>query len=384
MRSGPRPKVDNGRTVRIGREYQRDARSKEAEVNRTRAVLVVLSVVGTTSLSGTPALGVVGQPGTRADGGSLRAPTEGIVALRERAINTLVELSSDSNPQVRANAIEGLSAAPGRLESVVALGVLDPNVGVRTVSFMVAGRHKVESVEGVARTCATEESPYVQAAALFALKRLGADPDLTPLGTMLMSAEEPRVRAHAAFVLGEIGEESALSMLRHAAARPMPRASESAVSLMRLQIAEAMVKLGDDSQIHTLHAALYPSRPEDLESAALAAQILGEVDAQRSVPDLMNLAVAKDEQGNPMPAEVRLAAARSVAKLGRRDGNFIAIEYASSQNPVIRAQVASVFAETLGRDELGELEAMLEDPDALVRVSAAASLLRAVERLSGR
>jgi len=307
-----------------------------------------------------------------------------ISALRERAIGMLVDLSGHQDPQVRANAVEGLEGAPGRVEPIVALAVLDDNIGVRAVGLMVAGRQELDSALPAARLNATDPSPYVQAAALFALKRLDESPDLSPLGRMLFESDEPQVRAYAAFILGEIGEESALGMLRQAASRPMPRARESALLLMRLQIAEAMIKLGDDDQLHTLHAALFPSRPEDLEAAALAAQILGEVDAQRSIPDLINLAVTQDEQGNQMPAEIRLAAAHSVAKLGRRDGDFIADEYATSPSPAIRAQGASVYASTLPRDRLGILEAMLDDADPSVQVAAAAGVLAATNRLTGR
>lgn len=305
-------------------------------------------------------------------------------ALRERAIDLLIDLSDDTDPQVRANAVEGLEGAPGRVESAAALAVLDENIGVRTVGLMVAGRQRLSSLVSSVRTNVDDPSPYVRGAALYALKRLNQNPDLSPLATMLLESDDPRVRSHAAFILGEIGEDSALSMLRQAASRSMPRASESSLLLMRLQIAEAMIKLGDDSQIHTLHAALFPSRPEDLEAAALAAQLLGEVDAKRSIPDLINLAVTTDEAGNPMPAEVRLAAARSVAMLGRRDGDFIAAEYASSQNPAIRAQVAVVYSDTLDRDHIGTLEAMLDDENPLVRVAAASGVLRAANRLTGR
>lgn len=306
-----------------------------------------------------------------------------LLALRDRAIEMLVEMSASETPQVRANAIEGLEGAPNRLEPIVALGVLDANAGVRAVSLMVAGRQRFSAQAGPARTNLHDPSAFVQAAALFALKRFGQDIDLTPLATMLLEDPEPAVRAHAAFILGEFGEESALGMLRQANARQMPRAGQAQLAVMRLQFAEAMVKLGDDDQIHTLHAALFPSRPEDLEAAALAAQILGEVGGRRSIPDLINLAIQQDERGNHMPAEVRLAAARSVAKLGRTDGEFIAHEYASSDNAAIRAQVAMVYAETLDRDGLDALTAMLDDPDEMVRVAAAAGLLRAVNRIRG-
>lgn len=341
--------------------------------------LAILMATGGVSIS---LAGPAGATVPREVGQPVATPSLG--ELRERAIGMLVELSSDADPQVRANAVEGLADAPGRLPSVIALAVLDENEGVRAVALMVGGRQRVASLAPSARLNASDPSPFVRAAALYALKRLDQSPDLTPLAEMLLDDPEPRVRAHAAFILGELGEESALSMLRQAAGRPMPRAAQSATLLMRLQMAEAMIKLGDDSQIHTLHAALYPSRPEDLEAAALAAQILGEVDARRSIPDLINLALAKDEAGNHMPAEIRLAAARSVARLGRRDGDFIADEYASSDVPAIRAQVAAVYSDTLDRAGLGALIAMLDDPEPAVRVAAAAGLLDAVNRLSGR
>lgn len=321
-----------------------------------------------------------------APGGAAAQPARAVTLseLRERSIQRLLDLSASSDPQVRANAIEGLDPAPARLEPIVALAVLDENIGVRTTALIVAGRHKIQAALSQAQNSTSDPSPFVRAAALYALKRLGQSPDLTPLASILLEDPEPRVRAHAAFLLGEIGEDSALPLLRQAATRPMPRASEATLTIMRLQIAEAMIKLGDDGQLDTLHAALFPSRPEDLESAALAAQILGEVGARRAVPDLINLALAKDDSGNAMPAEVRLAAARSVAMLGRRDGDFIAAEYASSDRPEIRAQVAMVLGDTADRNEIDSLAAMLEDPEPRVQVAAAAALLRATSRLTGR
>lgn len=59
--------------------------------------------------------------------------------------------------------------------------------------------------------------------------------------------------------------------------------------LLQLQLAEAMVKLGEDDQIATIRAALYPSRPEDLEATALAVQIIGQVKDRGSIDELIYL-----------------------------------------------------------------------------------------------
>ena len=114
-------------------------------------------------------------------------------------------------------------------------------------------------------------------AAVMGLARMGKPVDQTPLSTMLLSDSSPRVRAHAAFCLGEIGNRSALGLLRQAARSSVPRASDTEIKLMQLQVSEALVKLGDDENVQSIRAALYPSRPEELEATALAVQILGQV-----------------------------------------------------------------------------------------------------------
>src|SRR5690606_25134635 len=125
------------------------------------------------------------------------------------------------------------------------------------------------------RPLVRDESPMARLAAVYALHRCGdtsPDADLTPLGAALWD-ESPRVRAHAAFILGEIGDPSAIPMLRDSLRAPANRVSRSEVRLTQLQIAEARIKLGDEEPLHEVRAALYPSRPDDLEATALAAQI---------------------------------------------------------------------------------------------------------------
>jgi len=295
-------------------------------------------------------------------------------AVRERALKALMEAATSDVALLRANAIEALAFAPARIESVARMGLHDPNVGVRFAAAMTVGELQLRSLRDLIRPLLRDEDPAVRAAAIYALDRCGERVDPTPIATLLQS-DDPRERANAVYILGEMDNSSAIPMLKSVAADPMPMASLAEVRLLRLQVAEALVKLGDSTAVETLRAALFPARPEDLEAAALAVQIIGEVRDRRSLDQLIYLTELDNEER--LPAEVRLGAAASAAKLGERGGAFIADEYWRDANPAIRAQAAYVYGLIGGSVSLAMLDAMLGgDPNDLVSVSAAAGVLR--------
>lgn len=299
--------------------------------------------------------------------------------LREQAVQMLVAAAGSTSPEERANACEALLLAPGRLESLLPGLLRDGNLGVRAVAAGAVARGKFTKWIEEVRPLLNDPSPMVRAMAVFAMVRCGADANPTALGRLLQSSE-PRVMAQAAFVLGELGNASAMPMLREAAVRGNVRADQSELRLAHLQIAEALVKLGDTDALHELRAALYPSRPEDLETAALAAQILGQVRDKGSMTQLMYLTAQLDPQKRRMPAEVRLAAAGALARLGNANGSFIADEFAGSAQPPLRAQAAFVYGETGKADNLPRLaELMSSDPAPLVRIAAAHAILKIVD-----
>lgn len=296
--------------------------------------------------------------------------------LRERAIELLLQASQAAEPQMRANAIEGLLLAPTRLDAAVAMGLKDENLGVRSVAAMAVGRARIASLSASCEPLLTDESPFVRISATYAQMRLSRPVDPGQLSSLLLSDPSPRVRAHAAYVLGELKNPSATGMLRQALLDKMSLAGAEEVRLMQLQIAEALVKLGDTAQVQTIRAALYPSRPEELEAAALAIQIIGEVKDRGAVDQLIYLDAYRDETGQRMPAEVRLALASALAKMGMKEGGFIATEFQASQIPAVRAQAASVFGETGQRENLAPVAILMDDPDGFVRVAAAAAVLK--------
>lgn len=299
--------------------------------------------------------------------------------LREKAIDALAAGTSSPSPEQRANSLEGLLLVPTRLEPIVRAALADESAAVRAVAAALVGKAGLASSTSFVQPLLNDPVVFVRASALYSLRKSGRNIDITPFAQFLEDPS-PRVRAHAGFLLGELGDTSATTMLKEAAADPMPRASVAEVRIAQLQLAEARVKLGDETAIHECRAALFPARNEDLEATALAAQIAGEIEDRTSINQLINLTALKDGAGRTMPPEVRLAAAGSLAKLGLPKGAFIAREYSRNQTTALRAQSAYVFGQTGQLENLSDLEAMLNDENGIVRIAAAAAIVKITSR----
>lgn len=304
-------------------------------------------------------------------------------SLRETALNRIEELSRSPEAQVRANAVEAAGHSPKRLASIIEAGLSDPNAGVRTVACVVVGKQKLTALSERTAALTTDNSEYVRAAALYAQKRCGQSADITPLAGFLLDSPNPKIRAHAAYLLGELGEKSAVPMLRQAASMTVPRAGEIEIRLMQLQAGEAMVKLGEESAMESIRAALYAARPEELEASVLAIQILGNLKDKSSAKMLISTVeyVDSTDQKSRQPAEMRLGAVAALAQMGYRGGGLeVAQEYVSDPNPAIRAQAAFALGEIGGGVALRHLEGLLGDSSTAVQLTAANAVLKAAGR----
>mgnify|MGYP000027918690 CR=1 FL=1 len=305
------------------------------------------------------------------------SPTDAIATaqFRERALGILTAAASGEDSEQRANAIEALIPTPARLKPLLGPALADQNPGVRGIAAMAVGRARITDLAPLVGPLLSDPVPQVRANAIYALVRCGQDVDPTPLGEMLYDPS-PLARAQAAYVLGELGEQSAIGPLRDAQRKGMPRAAPGAVRMMELQMAEARTKLGDDDALIDIRTALFPARNEDLEATALAAQIVGQVGDQAAIDRLMYLTAEWDRDRQPLPAEIRLTAAGSLAKLGHRQGSFIALQYCKNPRDVLRAQAAHVLGETGWQENLPTLTPMLDDPSGRVRVAAASAVAK--------
>ncbi|MCE2925688.1 MAG: HEAT repeat domain-containing protein [Phycisphaeraceae bacterium] len=359
--------------------YQLPSRPPAQTLARTLACGVAL--LGT--LCGPAGILAQDQPPTTAPTRQGAKPSTGgdVVAvpqLRERAAAMLVEFASTGTPEQRANALEALLPVPARLEQVVRAALRSPNPGVRSVAAMTVGKAKLDRVAESLRPLQTDQSQIVRASAIFGLVRTGARVDPSPLAAMLMD-EQVAVRAQAAFILGELGNNSAVPMLIEASGAPAGRADPIRDRLMRLQIAEALVKLRYEQAIHEIRAALYPARPEDLEAATLAVQILGQIKDQASKAQLRILLRENYDNRTPMPVEIRLAAATGLARMGEVQFATLALTYLTSTIATQRAQAAIVLGESGEKAYLPKLAALLDDPEPLVRIAAGAGILKITE-----
>jgi HEAT repeat protein len=296
--------------------------------------------------------------------------------LREDAIATIETLFRTSKyDQIRAHAVEAAGASPKRLREIIELGITDPSPGVRSVSAGVVGKHSLREFAPALRPLLKDASQHVRASAIYALTRTGDNPDQTPLGQMLLTDSDPWVNRHAASMIGEVRNKTALPLLQNALTQRVPNMPPTHQRIMQLLVAESMVKLGDESQRPVLRAALFPSQPEDLESAAIAAQILGEVNDREAAGQMLNVASYTDKNGKLYPAEVRLAIAGSLAKMGQPAAAGIADEYLQGTT-VHQAQAATVYGEVGGTTHWGKLATLMKHPNELVRISAASAILK--------
>lgn len=329
--------------------------------------------------------------------------TQLLAGARPQAIQEVLAASRSRDPFLRSNAIEAMQSEPERVMPLLQLGLNDENPVVRFASLMSVGKLGLVELGPASARHLNDPSPSVRAAAVYAAKATGMDPSLNELPAMLTD-ENPAVRRNAAMVIGLMGgDRSTIEMLKDLARTPMPRADSAQQAVNRLLIAQAILRLGDEDTLDTIRAGVYSS---SLEVRAEAITMLGEAKDYQMTSAFVPL--LKDDT-----IEVRLAAATTLARLGRDDGlnvllegaNFNADKVRQAARDYLREDSRSATAEAFrrllndpeqseaiavavrsqsafGLAQLRETAAakqlirMLDDPSQQVRVSAAAAILQ--------
>ncbi len=304
--------------------------------------------------------------------------------LRGEATSYLLEMAEHPYAGFRANAIEALGAEQDLGESVARVGLLDVNPGVRFAAAMVIGINKYRDSVPLVHALLQDENASVRVAAIFATARNGSPHEISNLADFLFD-DDLASRSNAALALGELGNESAKELLREALEYENPRATVTQERLGDLQIAEAMVKLGDDSALSRIRAHLR-SGPDEGEVTALAATMLGNLNAQVYKRDLMNIVAAWKEF--QYSAEIRLAAMGSLAQMGEEVPISLVLEYfgstyqdsQSGEFVAIRSQATFVLGVIGSSESIPHLADLFHDSlDSPVRLQAAAALLKIIK-----
>jgi HEAT repeat protein len=292
---------------------------------------------------------------------------------RQRALQQVLASSGSEIPVFRANAIEAMQGLPARAISLVQMGLEDENLGVRFTALACMGKMRLKELVPSARRYLEDPSFSVRAAAMFALRRCGEPLDISMMSQMLAS-NDPVLRSNVAMLVGQMGDRSAAPMLVELARVPMPRVSAVQEAIVRVQVAEAIVRLGDDSALNALRAAAYSQFDE---VRVLAVTLMGELGDRRMEKAFADMLLEP-------PIELQIAAAGTLAGFGLNEGMGVVLEACESDLVTVRAQAAWTLQYYSDPVVTEMLVWLLDDPQEQVRLSAAASILRRPGALSGK
>jgi HEAT repeat protein len=295
--------------------------------------------------------------------------------LRSAAEAELAAAFQSSDAFLGANAVESTQKTLGIEGKDRILAALnDRRVPVQFAGAVAAGTLRLEEAHGRLRQLATESRDgRVRAGSIFALHRLG-DHQFSRELEKLATDQDPRVRGNTVLVLGLLGEPSAMNILS------TMRELNPAV---QLQILEAKYRLGDKDAKEQLVAGTVSSAPDDQIISLLA--LAGTRDP--SVAPVLRSKLTSDYP------EVSLAAARALGMIGSDDGMGVALKFVDNrdkldprENPnnekvmdpgARRRAMAALALGEIGRtDAQPQLEKLLRDPDANVRLAAATAILQ--------
>jgi len=288
----------------------------------------------------------------------------------------LDEASRNTDKQLRAHAIEAMQTDMTILEPAVRRGLADREASVRFVSAMTVAKVRMPGAGPLLVPLKNfDVSDSVRAAAILALNRCGSETDPSPLAGFIFS-QSAELRGNTAMVLGELGNKSALMLLKEAAHKPMARANPAMVRIVNLQIAEAMVQLGDEVEIEPIHAALF-FRSDQSECIQLACEIASRLHDLGALPMLQRLIEA--DGSDIRPIEIRIFAAIAVCQIMQPAPARLAdlgVIAARDPNALVRVLGAKLLGVVGGADTDAVLSKLLRDREPEVQVAAAGSILR--------
>jgi len=319
-----------------------------------------LAVVTTAAVSG-PAHAASEDDQNKPNDSATRSAAAVLEEARDRAVSHIASTARSDDPELRMNAIEAMQPLPRRARPLAELGLSDDNKGVQFAALTTIGKLELESLAEAAAEFTDSEHPSLRAAGLFAAERCGLDVDISPLAR-LAGSTDPTVRGNAAMLLGRLGDPSATHMLQSVGNSPMPRANAAREAVVRIQIAEAQVRLGNEDALQPLRAAVYSRH---LEARVLAVTVLGKLSDRKMIGVFQQLL-------QEPPIELQLASAKALARLGRSAGLEVLMRGAAMTEQEVRER-AERFLGRSDRMEVGSrFKRLLEDK--ALRESVAANL----------
>jgi HEAT repeat protein len=293
-----------------------------------------------------------------------------------QATRIIKEALASSEPQIRANAIEMAAAIPiSRARNFmpeVRQLLKDEFVPVRFGAAVAVGDTGYSPAKSDVKQLLKDQDYNVRLAATYAISKLTRGAPAEQLRTA-MSGTNQQVRANAAFLLGRIGDRTALPLLYQAIR------DEASDDRVRLNSIEAIARLGDERIYQKLWAILISAYADDRVCGVRAMGALGNAQARDAI-----LTMLKDDL-----AEVRLVAAEQLGMLGDKTGETVVLDaltrdVAAATDPEGRARIHTLAALAIGQIRTPPLKKflpeLLKNESEFVRLAAAKAVFQCSAR----
>jgi HEAT repeat protein len=305
--------------------------------------------------------------------GSEKQPTAGVSAgndLEIQATRIIQQGLSNSNPQIRVNAIEIAAGTNNRqFMPVVQTLTKDEFVPIRFAAAVAIGDIKYSAGKNDIEQLLKDNDENVRLAANYALVMLGGPKSYAQQIRTDLTSSNPLARANAAFLLGKIGDKNALPLLYKAIH------DEASDERVRLNAIESIARLGDEKIYQKLWAMLISAYADDRVFGIRAMGALKTSQARDSL-----LTMLKDD----LP-EVRLVAAEQLGNLGDTTGEKVVIyaltkDISAAQDAETKARIQTLAALAIGQIKTPDvkkfLPELLKSESQITRLAAAKAVFQ--------
>jgi HEAT repeat protein len=240
------------------------------------------------------------------------------------------------------------------------LGLEDENAAVRFAALVTIGKLGFDHLGEAVEPLLNDGNASVRAAAMFAARQCGRKVNISQMARMLGSSD-PTLRGNVAMLVGLMGDASAVPMLAEQSKRSLRRASPAQQAVVRVQVAEARVRLGDEGALDALRAGAFSAYDE---VRILAVTALGEAEDRRMLAALQQILLTP-------PMQVQLAAAGTLARLGLSDGLSVALEAAALDGQAVAKRASAALRETQDEGSAAVWRQLASDPAQCQAMAAA-------------
>ena len=291
-----------------------------------------------------------------------------------QATQIIQQALANSNPQLRANAIEIVAGIPisraRKFMPEVQQLLKDESVPVRFAAAVAIGDTGYSQARGDITQLLKDDNENVRIAAAYAAYKLGYAGGLATIHASIKSNDQS-VRANAAFLLGKSGEspKRALPVLYET------MRDETSDEKVILNSIEAVARLGDNKIYQKLWAMLISAYADDRVCGIRAMGALGTSQAEDSL-----LTMLKDDL-----TEVRLVAAEQLGNMGDISGEKVVIDAltkntANAQDQETKARIQTLAALAIGQIRTPALKnflpELLKSEFQFARLAAAKAVLQ--------